>query len=64
MLITCAAYECTNQFGLGKLSLQSRDMQQLWRNQLQHAAVSSQLPANVQRMWDAGPQIQAPRLLG
>ena len=24
MLMTCAAYECTNQFGLGKLSLQSR----------------------------------------
>ena len=25
MLMTCAAYECTNQFGFGKLSLQSRD---------------------------------------
>ena len=25
MLMTCAAYECTNQFGFGELSLQSRD---------------------------------------
>ena len=25
MLMTRAAYECTNQFGFGKLSLQSRD---------------------------------------
>ena len=25
MLLTCAAYECTNQFGFGKLSPQSRD---------------------------------------
>ena len=25
MLMTCAAYECTNQFGFGKLSLQSRE---------------------------------------
>ena len=25
MLMTCAACECTNQFGFGKVSLQSRD---------------------------------------